>query len=160
MGSFDCSSSHQAKIYLRGDKDFCSIAADRKLALIGSVNIPPNDARSVAFPIVPNRIGEIEIEVSLILQIKYADSYRNFAGDVVRRRLLVVVRLRTNICPLPLQWDLIGCLSKERNSSNSFFTIGRFTWSVVVLCRYQRDPIKSQTLPSLLKSNNTLERPN
>ncbi|CAH3019177.1 unnamed protein product, partial [Porites evermanni] len=60
----------QAKLYLKGKKHFCSIAADDKLALIGVVNIPANDARSVAVPIVPKKIGEIPVQVSSILQIK------------------------------------------------------------------------------------------
>lgn len=84
-------SLHQVKIYLKGNRDFCSIAADRKLALIGIVKVPPNDARSVAVPIVPKRIGEIQIKVSSILQIKIDGSYMNSAGDAVERKLLVVV---------------------------------------------------------------------
>ena len=81
----------QAKLYLRGDKDFCSIAADGKTASIGVMKVPPRDARSVAVPIVPKRIGEIQIEVSSILQVKVGNSYMNSAGDALRRRLLVVV---------------------------------------------------------------------
>ena len=90
----------QAKIYLKGDKDFCSIAADGKLALIGLVKIPPNDARSVAIPIVPKRIGEVQIEVSSILQLKLGGWYRNAAGDAIIKKLLVVVSniLRTRQC--------------------------------------------------------------
>ena len=84
-------SFRQAKLYIKGDKHFCSIAADNKLALIGVVNIPANDARSVAVPIVPKRIGEIKLEVSSILQIKIGNSYMNSAGDAVIRTLLVVV---------------------------------------------------------------------
>ena len=78
-------------MYIKGAKDFCSIATDRKLAPIGVVNVPPNDARSVAVPIVPKRVGEIEIEVTSILQVKIGGSYFNSAGDAVRRKLLVVV---------------------------------------------------------------------
>lgn len=81
----------QAKLYLKGDKDFCSIASDGTLQVIGVVRVPPNDARSVAVPIVPKRIGEIELEVSSILQVKFGLSYRNVAGDAVKRKLLVVV---------------------------------------------------------------------
>ena len=84
-------SFRQAKLYIKGDKHFCSIAADNKLALIGVVNIPANDARSVAVPIVPKRIGEIQLQVSSILQIKIGNSYMNSAGDAVIRTLLVVV---------------------------------------------------------------------
>ena len=84
-------SFRQAKLYIKGDKHFCSIAADDKLALIGKVDIPANDARSVAVPIVPKRIGEIEVQVSSILQIKIGNSYMNSAGDAVIRKLLVVV---------------------------------------------------------------------
>ena len=85
--SFCC----QAKLYLRDDKDFCSIAANGKLALIGVVNVPANDARSVAVPIFPKKIGEIQVEVSSIFQIKIGNSYTNSAGDAVMRTLLVVV---------------------------------------------------------------------
>ena len=84
-------SFRQAKLYIKGNKHFCSIAADNKLALIGVVNIPANDARSVAVPIVPKRIGEIRVQVSSILQIKIGNSYMNSAGDAVIRTLLVVV---------------------------------------------------------------------
>ena len=84
-------SFRQAKLYIKGDKHFCSIAADDKLALIGKVDIPANDARSVAVPIVPKRIGEIQVQVSSILQIKIGNSYLNSAGDAVIRTLLVVV---------------------------------------------------------------------
>lgn len=55
--------------------------------------MPANDARSVAVPIVPKRIGEIEVEVSSILQIKIDGAYMNSAGDAVKRKLLVVVGL-------------------------------------------------------------------
>lgn len=83
---------HKARLYIRGHKDFCSIAADRKLAFIGVVDVPSNDARSVAVPIVPKRIGEIEIEVSAILQMNFGGSYLNSGGDAVKRKLLIVVR--------------------------------------------------------------------
>ena len=82
----------QVKLYLKGDKDFCSTAADGKYAVIGIVRVPPNDARSVAVPIVPKRIGEIFLEVSSIFQVKDHGSYVNSAGDTVIRKLLVVVR--------------------------------------------------------------------
>ena len=85
--SFCC----QAKLYLRDDKDFCSIAANGKLALIGVVNVPANDARSVAVPIFPKKIGEIQVEVSSIFQIKIGNRYMNSAGDAEIRTLLVVV---------------------------------------------------------------------
>lgn len=78
-------------MYLRGDQDFCSIAQNRELSSIGNVRVPPRDARSVAVPIVPKRVGETEIEVSLIVQIKHGGSFRNAAGDIVIKKLLVVV---------------------------------------------------------------------
>ena len=82
------------KLYLRGDKDFCSIAVDGKLGLIGLTKVPANDARSVAVPIVPKRIGEIEIEVTSILQVKVDNQgYMNTAGDAVKRKIFVVVGL-------------------------------------------------------------------
>lgn len=90
---------NQAKIYIRGGEGFCSIAADDKLALIGKVDIPPNDARSVAVPIVPKRTGEVEVEVASIFQTWF----RN-AGDSVRRKLLVVVSMIFG----DTQWDLFA----------------------------------------------------
>ena len=53
--------------------------------------MPPNNARSVAVPIVPKRVGEIEIEVTSILQVNIGGSYLNSAGDAVRRKLLIEV---------------------------------------------------------------------
>ena len=85
--SFRC----QAKLYLKDDKDFCSIAANGKLALIGVVNVPVNDARSVAVSIVPKKIGEIQIEVSSILLIKFRNGYIYGAADTVKKTLLVLV---------------------------------------------------------------------
>jgi len=85
------------KLYLKGDKDFCSIALDRKLTLIGRIKVPDNDARSVAVPIVPKRIGEIEVEVSSILQVKINNVYMNIAGDAVRRKVFVVVGLNKDL---------------------------------------------------------------
>ena len=84
-------SFRQAKLYLKGDKHFCSIAAYDKLALIGVVNIPANDARSVAVPIVPKKIGGIRVQVSSILQIKIGNSFMNSAGDTVTKTLFVLV---------------------------------------------------------------------
>ena len=84
-------SFRQAKLYIKGDKHLCSIASDGKLALIGMVNIPANESRSVAVPIVPKKIGEIRVQVSSILQIKIGSSYLNAGADAVRRTLLVVV---------------------------------------------------------------------
>lgn len=56
------------------------------------VTIPPNDARSVAVPIFPKRIGEVEVKVSSVFQMKiFRDTYMNIAGDSVTRRLLVEV---------------------------------------------------------------------
>lgn len=59
--------------------------------------MPANDARSVAVPIVPKRIGEIEVEVSSILQMKIDNSYMNIAGDAVKRRIFVVVGLNKDL---------------------------------------------------------------
>lgn len=85
--SFRC----QAKLYLKDGKDFCSIAANGKLALIGVVNLPVNDTRSIAVSIVPKKIGEIQIEVSSILQIKFGNGYMEVAADTVKKTLLVLV---------------------------------------------------------------------
>jgi len=45
----------------------------------------------VAVPIVPRRIGEIELQVSSIVYIKLGESYTSNPGDAVKRKLLVVV---------------------------------------------------------------------
>ena len=52
------------------DKDFCSIAVDHELGLIGRTKVPGSDARSVAVLIIPKRTEEIEVKVSSILQVK------------------------------------------------------------------------------------------
>ena len=61
--------------------------------MIGIIRVPPKDAKSVAVPIVPKRIGIIYIEVFSILQMKEGESYMNSVGDAVRRELLVTVRV-------------------------------------------------------------------
>lgn len=100
-------------MYLRGDQDFCSIAQNRELSSIGNVRVPPRDARSVAVPIVPKRVGETEIEVSLIVQIKHGGSFRNAAGDIVIKKLLVVV----SILVCKLNWP------KAENISIPYFLV-------------------------------------
>ena len=90
-------SLNQVKLYLKGDKDFCSIAVDGKLGLIGLFKVPGNDARSVAVPIVPKRIGEIEVEVSSILQVNLDNAYMNVAGDAVKRRIFVAVGVNKDL---------------------------------------------------------------
>ena len=77
---------NQANIYIRGGEGFCSIAMDDQLALIGKVDIPPNDARSVAVPIVPKRTGEVEVEVASVVQ----SQWRNIADSVIRKLFVVV----------------------------------------------------------------------
>ena len=57
------------------------------------MKVPANDARSVAVPIVPKRIGEIEVEVSSILQVNIDNAFMNIAGDAVKRKIFVVVGL-------------------------------------------------------------------
>ena len=56
------------------DKDFFSIAVDHKLALIGRTKVPGSDVRSVAVPIIPKKIKEIEVKVSSFLQVKNSHS--------------------------------------------------------------------------------------
>lgn len=75
--------------------------------------MPPRDARSVAVPIVPKRVGETEIEVSLIVQIKHGGSFRNAAGDIVIKKLLVVV----SILVCNLNWP------KAENISIPYFLV-------------------------------------
>lgn len=89
-GSF---SLQKAKVYLRGNKDFCSTADDDSLVLIGILYPQPNDARSVAVPIIPKTAGKIEIEVTSILEIKEGnkDFWEKREVDAVKRELLVVV---------------------------------------------------------------------
>ena len=45
----------------------------------------------MAVPIVPKRIGEIQIEVLVILKVKVEGAFMNSAADAVKRKLLVVV---------------------------------------------------------------------
>ena len=87
-----CFSLHQVKIYHKGSDAFCSFATNGKLALIGMAIIPPNAARSVTVPVLPKRTGEVEVEVSAVFQDKiFTNTYANYAGDSVRRKLLVEV---------------------------------------------------------------------
>ena len=60
---------------------------DDQLALIGRVDIPPNDARSVAVPIVPKRTGEVEVEVASVVQSR---QWQNTADSVIRKLFVVV----------------------------------------------------------------------
>ena len=83
----------QAKLYINGDKDHCSIAAKGKRAFIGFVDLQPNEAKSVGAPIVPKRTGEIPIQVDAVFQIKFNGNFLNTFGDSVKRKLLVVVRI-------------------------------------------------------------------
>lgn len=81
---------YQVKIYIMGSADYCSIATDGHLGLIGTVIVPANGARSVAVPIVPKRTGEIEVEVWSLYE------FRRFigagkSGDAAKRKLLVLV---------------------------------------------------------------------
>lgn len=83
----------QAKLYIKGDKDHCSIAAKGQSAFIGFVDLQPNEAKSVVAPIVPKRTGEIPIQVDAVFQIKFNGNFLNTFGDSVKRKLLVVVRI-------------------------------------------------------------------
>lgn len=85
----------QVKLYIKGDKDHCSIAAEGKSAFIGFVDLQPNEAKSVVAPIVPKRIGEIPIQADAVLQFRsnLDGNFMNLFGDSVRRKLLVVVRI-------------------------------------------------------------------
>ncbi|CAH3019175.1 unnamed protein product [Porites evermanni] len=109
----------RAKLYLRGDQDFCSIAQNRELSSIGNVRVPPRDARSVAVPIVPKRVGETEIEVSLIVQIKHGGSFRNAAGDIVIKKLLVVPEGKETQKSQTFILDPNGYLSDRPRSEDS-----------------------------------------
>lgn len=82
----------QVKLYLKGDKDFCSIASDNKYEFIGIINVPANDVGSVTVPIIPKIVGEVNVEVMAIGTIP--GSVGATAGmDAVRKPLLVVVSL-------------------------------------------------------------------
>lgn len=61
--------------------------------MIGILYPQPNDARSVAVPIIPKTAGKIEIEVTSILEIKEGnkDFWEKREVDAVKRELLVVV---------------------------------------------------------------------
>ncbi|XP_067056513.1 complement C3-like [Acropora muricata] len=80
----------RAKLYIKGDKDHCSIAAKGQSAFIGFVDLQPNEAKSVVAPIVPKRTGEIPIQVDAVFQIKFNGNFLNTFGDSVKRKLLVV----------------------------------------------------------------------
>lgn len=82
----------QVKLYLKGDKDFCSIASDNKYAFIGVINVPPNDAGSVTVPIIPKIVGEVNVEMMAIGTIPGIPGATG-GIDAVRKRLLVVVSL-------------------------------------------------------------------
>ena len=86
----------QVKLYLKGDKDFCSIASDNKYASIGTINVPPNDAGSVTVPIIPKIVGEVNVEVMAIGTIPGISAPGGM--DAVRKRLLVVVSLFGFLC--------------------------------------------------------------
>lgn len=79
----------QVKLYLKGDRDFCSIASDNKYASIGIINVPPHDAGSVTVPIIPKIVGEVNVEVMAIGTIRGATA----GVDAVRKPLFVVVSL-------------------------------------------------------------------
>ena len=79
----------QAKLYLKGDQDFCSIASHNKYAFIGTIDVPPNDAGSVTVPITPKIVGKVNVEVVVIGTNPRIDG--DSVMDAVRRRLLIVV---------------------------------------------------------------------
>ena len=58
--------------------------------MIGILYPQPNDARSVAVPIIPKTAGKIEIEVTSILEI-IEGNWESREADAVKRELLVVV---------------------------------------------------------------------
>lgn len=118
---------HQAKIYIKGGEDFCSTADPGKLSLIGTVNVPPNDAKSVSVAIVPKIIGEIEVEVASVFKVKLGDALIiNAAADSVRRKLLVVVRMIGHSIGSILGW-------LEMNKANSFTLILSIHASLITL---------------------------
>lgn len=79
----------RAKLFIEGDKDYCSIATKGQRATFGVVAIPPQNARSVSIPIVPKRLGEIELKIFVIFRVKIGNQwYPN--SDAVRRKILVV----------------------------------------------------------------------
>lgn len=82
----------QVKLYLKGDKDFCSIASDNKYEFIGIINVPANDAGSVTVPIIPKIVGEVNVEVMAIGTIPGLGGATG-GMDAVRKPLLVVVSL-------------------------------------------------------------------
>ena len=82
----------QVKLYLKGDKDFCSIASHNKYAFIGTIDVPPNDAGSVTVPIIPKIVGEVNVEVMAIGTIPEIGVTLDMDA-AVRKRLLVVVSI-------------------------------------------------------------------
>ena len=82
----------QAKLYLKGDQDFCSIASHNKYAFIGTIDVPANDAGSVTVPIIPKVVGKVNVEVVVIgTDLKFAGANTEMNG--VQKILLVVVSL-------------------------------------------------------------------
>ena len=105
----------QAKLYIKGDKDHCSIAAKGQSAFIGFVDLQPNEAKSVVAPIVPKRTGEIPIQVDAVFQIKFNGNFLNTFGDSVKRKLLVVVRIIIK-CAVFFQLGCFFIISNEFSS--------------------------------------------
>lgn len=110
----------QVKLYLKGDKDFCSIASDNKYTLIGIINVPPNDAGSVTVPIIPKIVGEVNVEVMAIGTIPRIGA-ASAGTDAVRKRLLVVVSLLVCLfldfkpeCSYPIPWGDPRVLFRRR----------------------------------------------
>ena len=87
----------QAKLYLKGDKDFCSIASHNKYAFIGTIDVPPNDAGSVTVPIIPKIVGEVNVEV-VVIGTDPSFVGANTEMDGVKKLLLVVVSLLVCCC--------------------------------------------------------------
>ncbi|RMX42632.1 hypothetical protein pdam_00010273 [Pocillopora damicornis] len=108
----------EAKVYLRGNKDFCSTADDDSLVLIGILYPQPNDARSVAVPIIPKTAGKIEIEVTSILEIKEGnkDFWEKREVDAVKRELLVVPEGKENRTSRSFTLDPKGILNDDSNN--------------------------------------------
>ncbi|PFX26602.1 cobra venom factor-like [Stylophora pistillata] len=116
---------YRAKVYLRGNKDFCSTAADDSLVLIGILYLQPNDAKSVAVPIIPKTAREIEIEVSSILEVKKeGEVFWDTRGvDVVQRKLLVVPEGKENRTSRSFTLDPKGILNDDTNNGEHSSTI-------------------------------------
>ena len=79
-------------MYVEGSADLCSTSRPGENSRLVTMEIKANDAKSVAFPIVPIKLGQIGIKVFATAYIIIQGQEIDGAVDAVRRNVLVVVR--------------------------------------------------------------------